>query len=125
MEKGNKIILVLGLLAIAAGVIVYYESSSFRVKATSTEGKVTHVLGSSYKIQYFTADGTEKFCQGSGKNHGFREGNTLTVWYSNDNPDRARFTDRNKVARVLIISGIVGMILGFYPLFMKKKEKNT
>lgn len=125
MEKGNKIILVLGLLAIATGVIVYYEASSFRAKATSTEGKVIHVIGTSYKIQYFTKDGTEKICQGSGKNHGYREGNTLTVWYSNDNPDRARYTDRNKVARVLIISGIVGMILGFYPLFMKKKEKST
>lgn len=125
MEKGNKIILVIGILAIAAGIIVYYEASSFRENAIQTEGKVVHVLGSSYKIQYFTADGTEKICQGSGKNHGFREGNTVNVWYSKDNPDRARYTDRNKVARMLIIAGIVGILLGIYPLFMKKKVNNA
>jgi uncharacterized membrane protein HdeD (DUF308 family) len=123
MEKGNKIILIIGVLAIAAGIIVYYESLSFQAIATSTEGKVVHVLGSSYKIQYFTADGTEKVCQGSGKNHGYREGNTLTVWYKTDNPDRVRFSDRKKAARVLIISGFFGILLGIYPLFIKNKGK--
>jgi uncharacterized membrane protein HdeD (DUF308 family) len=121
MEKGNKIILIIGILSIAAGILVFYEASSFREKAILTEGKVVHVIGTSYKIQYFTEDGTEKVCQGSGKNHGFREGNTVKVWYSKDDHDRARYTDRDKIARMLIIGGIVGILLGVYPLLMRKK----
>src|SRR5512136_266196 len=105
MEKGNKIILVLGILAIAAGVFVIFDSSSFLKKAVLTEGKVVHVIGSSYKIQYFTNDGTEKIYQGSGKTHGFHEGNSVTVWYRTDNPDKVRFTDGKKGAKTLFIAG--------------------
>ncbi len=39
MQQGNRIILVLGILAIAAGIIVYFEASSFQKKARLTEGK--------------------------------------------------------------------------------------
>lgn len=122
MEKGNKIILVLGILAILAGILVSYESTKFCAKATTTEGKVVHVIGSSYKIQYYTTDGTEKIYQGSGKNHGYREGDTLTAWYKSDNPDRVRFSDRKQAVKVLIIAGIVGIALGIYPLFIRKKS---
>lgn len=125
MEQGNKIILVLGILAIAAGVFVILEASSFQKKAVSTEGKVVHVLGSSYKIQYFTDDGTEKIYQGSGKTHGFREGNSVRVWYRTDNPDRVRFTDGKKGAKTLLITGIVCILFGIYPLFLKKKENSV
>jgi uncharacterized membrane protein HdeD (DUF308 family) len=122
MEKGNKIILVLGILAIMAGVFVILEASSFQKKAKVTEGKVVHVLGTSYKIQYFTDDGTEKIYQGSGKTHGFHEGNSVTVWYRTDNPDRVRFTDGKKGAKTLFIAGIVCILLGIYPLFSKKNK---
>jgi hypothetical protein len=121
MEQGNKIILVLGILAIAAGVFVKSEASSFQKKAVLTEGKVVHVLGSSYKIRYVTDDGTEKILQGSGKTHGFREGNSTRVWYRTDNPDRARLSDGKKGAKTLFIAGTVCILLGIYPLFQKKK----
>ncbi len=122
MEQGNKIILVLGILAIAAGVFVIFEASSFQKKATITQGKVVHVLGSSYKIQYFTENGAEKIYQGSGKTHGYREGNSVKVWYRTDNPDRARFSDGKKGAKALFIAGIFCIFLGIYPLFQKKKK---
>jgi hypothetical protein len=125
MEKGNKIILVLGILAIAAGVFVIFNSSSFLKKAVLTEGKVVHVLGSSYKIQYFTSDGAEKIYQGSGKTHGFREGNIISVWYRTDNPDRIRISDGKKGAKTLFIAGIVCLLLGIYPLFIKKKDNSA
>ncbi|HLF34516.1 MAG TPA: DUF3592 domain-containing protein [Cyclobacteriaceae bacterium] len=125
MEAGNKIILILGILAIAAGIFVIFEASSFQKKATQTEGKVVHVLGSSYKIQYFTNDRTEKICQGSGKTHGFREGNSVKVWYRTDNPDRARLTDGRKGAKTLFIAGIACVLLGVYPLFMKKRDNSS
>jgi hypothetical protein len=122
MEQGNKIILVLGILAIAASLVVFFEASSFQKKATLTEGKVVHVLGSSYKIQYYTKDGTLKIYQGSGKTHGFREGNIVRAWYKSDNPDRVRFSDGKKSARTLFVAGILCILLGIYPLIMKKKD---
>ena len=125
MEQGNKIILVLGILAIAAGVFVIFEASSFQKKAKHTEDKVVHVLGSSYKIQYFTEDGTEKIYQGSGKTHGFREGNIVRVWYRTDNPDRVRFTDGKKGAKALFIAGIACILLGIYPLLLKKRNNSV
>jgi hypothetical protein len=120
MEQGNKIILVLGILAIGAGVFVKFESESFRKKAVITEGTVVHVIGSSYHIRYFTNEGTEKIYRGSGKTHGFREGNSVKAWYKSDNPDRVRFSDGKKGARMLFIGGTVCIILGLYPLFLKK-----
>jgi hypothetical protein len=122
MEKGNKIILVLGVLAIAAGVIVSREAASFQKKAVFTEGKVVHVLGSSYSIMYTTMDGTEKTYRGSGKSHGYREGNRVNAWYKADNPDRVRFSDGKKMVRTLFIAGAFCILMGIYPLFMKKKE---
>ena len=121
MEKGNKIILVLGIIAIAAGIFVHYEASSFLGKATLTEGKVIHVLGSSYNISYLIADGTEKVLQGSGKQHGYHEGDIVRVWYRTDNPDRARLSDGRKGTRMLLGAGIVCILLGVYPLFLRKK----
>ncbi len=125
MEKGNKIILVLGILAIAAGVFVNFEASSFLKKATLTEGEVVHVIGSSYHIQYFTKDGTEKIYRGSGKSHGYHEGDIVRAWYKTDNPDRVRFSDGKKGSRTLWIAGIVCILLGIYPLFQKKKVNDA
>jgi hypothetical protein len=125
MEKGNRIILVLGILAIAAGIFVTLDASSFRKKAIYTEGKVVYVLGSSYKIQYFTNDGTEKIYRGSGKTHGFHEGDSVKVWYRSNNPNRARFSDGKKGARTLFIGGLVCFLLGIYPLFLKKKDNSA
>lgn len=122
MEKGNKIILVLGTLAIVAAVFVKFEANSFLKKAVLTEGNVVHVLGSSYRIQYVIGDGTEKVYQGSGKTHGFREGNSVKVWYRTDNPDKIRLSDGKKGSRVLFSVGIVCFLLGFYPLVLKKKD---
>ena len=122
MEKGNKIVLVLGILALTAGVLVLFEASTFLKKAVLTEGKVVHVIGSSYKIRYVTNDGTEKIFQGSGKTHGYREGNSVKVWYRADNPDKVRLSDRKKEAKILFIAGFVCILLGIYPFFLKKKE---
>jgi len=122
MQQGNRIILVLGILAIAAGLYVYFEASSFQKKARLTEGKVVYVLGSSYKIQYVTEDGAEKIKQGSGKNHGFREGASAKVWYRIDNPGKARLSDGKKGGKKIIIAGAFCILMGIYPLFQRKKE---
>lgn len=121
MEKGNKIILLLGFLAIAAGLLIKFEASSFQKKAVLTEGRVVHVIGSSFRIRYLTADGIEKTYQGSGKTHGYHEGDIVKVWYKISNPNRVRFSDRKKESKTVIIAGIACILLGIYPLFMKKK----
>jgi uncharacterized membrane protein HdeD (DUF308 family) len=122
MEKGNKIVLVLGILAIVAGVLVFSEASSFQKNAVLTEGKVVHVIGTSYKIKYFTTDGAENIYQGSRKIHGFHEGDVVKIWYKPDNPSRARLNNGKDVARTILIVGIVCILLGIYPLFQRKKS---
>ncbi len=122
MEKGNKIILVLGILAIAAGIFVLFEASSFQKTAVLTEGKVIHVLGTSYRIQYSIDDGSVKTYHGSRKTHGLREGNSISIWYSTKNPDRVRLSDGKKGARTFIIAGVVCILLGVSPLFLRKKQ---
>ena len=122
MQQGNRIILVLGILAIAAGIAVYFEASSFQGKSTLTEGKVVYVLGSSYRIQFHTPDGAERIIRGSGKTHGYREGNSARVWYRTDNPDRARLSDGKKGGKKIVVAGLVCILLGVYPLFQKKKN---
>jgi hypothetical protein len=124
MTKGNVIILVLGIIAIAAGIFVYFEASSFQKGARLVEGKVVHVIGSSFSIQYVTDDGTVKIKQGSGKTHGYREGANAKVWYRIDNPDRARLSDGKKGSRKIFMAGGFCILMGIYPLFMKKKPEN-
>jgi len=121
MEKGNWIILVMGILAIALGISVYFEASSFQKKATLAEGKVVYVLGSSFKIQYVAGDSAVKIKQGSGKGHSFREGESAKIWYRTDNPDKARITDGKRGGKKIIIFGAVAVLLGIYPLFLRKK----
>lgn len=121
MQQGNKIILVLGIIAIAAGIFVHFEAKAFHKKTRMTEGTVVHVLGSSYRIQYFTNDDTEKIKQGSGKSHKLREGMKKNVWYRTDNPDRAILSGAKKAGNTLFIAGAFCILMGIYPLFMKKK----
>jgi hypothetical protein len=120
MQKGNVIILILGIIAIGAGIFVHFEAKSFHEKTRMAEGKVIYVLGSTYKIQYFTEDGTEKILRGSAKTHGFREGASAKVWYRTDNPDRARLSDGKKAGKTLFIIGAFCILMGIYPLFLKK-----
>jgi hypothetical protein len=122
MEKGNKISLVLGIIAVLTGIFVFGEAAKFQKNATLTQGKVVHVLGSSYKIQYFNEAGQEFIKQGSGKTHGFRQGADAKVWYRADNPGKARLTDGKKGGKKIIIFGALLLLLGTYPIFLKKKE---
>ncbi|MCU0457080.1 MAG: hypothetical protein MUE74_12320 [Bacteroidales bacterium] len=122
MQQGNKIILVIGIIAIAAGIFVYSEASSFQKKAVLIEGKVIYVLGSSYRIAFNTEDGTEKVIEGSWKNNRLREGQGRDVWYLPDNPDKARITNGKKGGKKIVLAGVVCILLGVYPLFVRKRE---
>jgi len=122
MQQGNRIILILGILAISAGICVYFEALSFQKNARLKKGTVVYVLGSSYRIQYIADDGTEKLKQGSGKNHGFREGESTNVWYRTDNPDKARLSDGKKGGKKIFIAGAFCILLGIYPSFKRRQK---
>ncbi len=123
MEKGNKIILILGILALATGIYLTCDDNAFKKKAVFTEGKVVYVLGSRYNIQYFTGDGTEQTLRRSQKTHGYHEGDIVSVWYRNDKPGKARLSDAGKGSKKLFITGAFCILLGVYPLFQKMREK--
>jgi len=47
------------------------------------------------------------------------------MWYRTDNPDKARLTDGKKGSKKIIIAGAFCILLGIYPLFMKKKVNSA
>ena len=122
MQQGNKLILAFGILAIAAGIFIWFEASSFQKKATMTEGKVVYVMGSTFRIQYVTEEGIEKIKQVSQKNNRRREGEKTNVWYLTDNPDKVRISDGMRGGRIVFIAGVFTVLLGIYPLFDRKKR---
>ncbi|HCE57610.1 MAG TPA: hypothetical protein DER09_07295 [Prolixibacteraceae bacterium] len=121
MLKGNKIVLVLGLITLAAGIFVFSREFSFRKKAVQTEGVVVSTIGSTFNVQYFTADGTEKVKRFSAKSNPYRAGDPKNVWYLPENPDRAKLTNDTKGGKTLLKVAFVCLLLGVYPLFIKKK----
>ena len=121
MKQGNKIILVLSIIAFAVGIFVISKELSFRKNAVQTEGKVVSTLGSTFDVQYFTADGIEKTKRFTAKMNTNRAGDAKKIWYLPDNPDKAKLSNGTDGGRPLIIAGLVCVLLGVYPLFMKKK----
>lgn len=122
MLKGNKIALVLGLIALVAGIFVFRSELTFRKKAVQTQGVVISTLGSTFDVQYAIVDGTEKVKRFSTKSNHNRAGDPKNVWYLPENPERAKLTNDTKGGRTLLQFAIVCLLLGVYPLFMKKKE---
>lgn len=122
MKSGNKIILVIGIIALAVGSFVLSRELSFRKNALQTEGTVISTLGSTFHVQYFTTDGTEKVKRFTAKMNPYRAGDTKNVWYLPDNPDRARLSNDISGGKTLIILGLFCLLLGVYPLFMKKTK---
>lgn len=122
MLKGNKIALVLGLIGLVAGIFVFRSELTFRKKAVQTQGVVISTLGSTFDVQYVVVDGTEKVKRFSTKSNHNRAGDPKNVWYLPENPERAKLTNDTKGGRTLLQFAIVCLLLGVYPLFMKKKE---
>lgn len=122
MLKGNKIALVLGLIGLAAGIFVFRSELTLRKKAVQTKGIVVSTLGSTFDVQYVVVDGTEKVKRFSTKSNHNRAGDPKNVWYLPENPERAKLTNDTKGGRTLLQFAIVCLLLGVYPLFMKKKE---
>jgi len=125
MKSGNKIVLIIGVIALVVGSFVISSELSFRKNSLQTEGKIVSTLGSTFHVQYFTADGTEKVKRFTAKMNPYRTGDTKNVWYLPDNPDRVRLSNEPDSGRTLIISGLFCLLLGVYPLFIGKTKSTN
>jgi hypothetical protein len=121
MQKGNKIMLVVGIIVLGIGAYVLSRELAFRKNAVETNGTVISTLGSTFTVQYITNDGIEKTKRFSVKTNTNRAGDAKQIWYLPDNPEKASLTNGTEGGRVLILSGLVCLALGIYPLFQKKR----
>lgn len=124
MYKGNIILFVLCLFAIAAGIAVYFEASAFQKKAKITEGIVDNTRISSYNVKYTSDDGVEHTLRISGKNRR-HTGDKLTVFYRADKTNKARITDGKKGGKKIIIIAIVMILLNLFFVYKNKARTES
>lgn len=122
MYKGNLILLVICLIAMAAGTAVFFEASAYQKKAKVTVGTVNDRRISSYHVIYKSDDGAEHNMYVSAKNNKYNDGEKIKVFYQPNNPDNARITDGKKVGKVIIIIAFVMLLLDFYLIYVNRKK---
>lgn len=122
MNKGTKILLALCLVAIVAGIAVFFEASAFQKKAKVTQGIVENSRMSSYHVIYSSDDGVKHNLYVSQKNNGLKDGDKKKVFYRIDNPDKARITDGKKGGKKIIIIAIVVLLFDFYMIYTNRKN---
>jgi len=122
MNKGTRILLVLCLIAIGAGIAVFFEASSFQKKAKVTEGIVENSRLSSYHVIYTSDDGVKHSLYVSKKNNGLNDGDKINVSYRIDNPDYARINNGKIGGKKIIIIAIVMLLFDFYMIYINRKN---
>ena len=122
MKPGNKIVLVIGIIALLAGSFVLSRELSFRKNAVQTRGVVISTLGSTFDVQYIISDGTETVKRFTAKVNHNRAGDPKIVWYLPENPKRAKLSNGTEGGSILLKVAFVCLLLGVYPLFMKKTK---
>jgi hypothetical protein len=125
MNQGNKILLILCIIALIAGVAVIFEASAFQKKAKITTGIVDNSRISSYHVIYKSDDGVEHNLYISAKNHRRHDRDQIKVFYRIDNPDKARISDGIKGGRKIIIVAIVLLLFDLYLIYTNKKRKKA
>jgi hypothetical protein len=122
MNKGTKILLVLCLIAIVAGIAVFFEASAFQKKARVTEGIVENSRMSSFHVIYSSDDGVKRDLYVSRKNNRLNDGEKIKVFYSIDNPDNARINNGKKGGIKIIIIAFVMLLFDFFMIYNNKKN---
>jgi hypothetical protein len=122
MNQGTKILLVLCLIAMVAGVAVYFEASAFQKKAKVTEGIVANSRISSYHVIYTSDDGVEHDMHISTKSHSHHDGDKIKVFYRIDNPEKARITDGIRGGKKIVIIAFVMLLFDLYMIYTNKKR---
>lgn len=122
MNNGTKILLVLCLITIVAGIAVFFEASAFQKKAKVTEGIVENSRISSFHVIYTSDDGVKRDLYVSRKNNGLNDGEKIKVFYRIDNPDNARINNGKKGGKKIIIIAFVMLLFDFYMIYNNKKN---
>lgn len=122
MNKGTKILLVLCLVTIIAGIAVYFEASAFQKKAKVTEGIVENSRISNFHVIYTSDDGVKHDLYVSRKNNRLKDEEKIKVFYRIDNPDNARITNGKKGGKKIIIIAFVMLLFDFYMIYKNKKN---
>jgi hypothetical protein len=126
MNRGNIILLVICLIAIAVGSAIILEASAFQKTSKVTEGKVVSSDFTYYTVQFFSDDGAERSYRGRhGKPKKYFTGDKVKVFYQADNPDRSRITDGKKSGKKVIGIAILLLILDLYLIYTNKKRNKS
>lgn len=124
MNKGNIIFGVLGLVAIASGILVYMEGSAFQKRAKVAIGVAE--FGIRPKVRYKTDTGEERVYQSSSsKGNKFHTGDKVKVFYLEDEPGKARVTDGRKGGKKIIVVGCVMLLFNIYLIVTGKAREKS
>ncbi|HLP73375.1 MAG TPA: DUF3592 domain-containing protein [Bacteroidales bacterium] len=122
MNKGTIILLVMCLLAILAGIVVYFEASAFQKKARIAEGIVTDTRMSSYHVIFTPDNEAEQNLYISARTHGHHDGDKVRVFYNPDNPAKARITDGKRGGKKIIFWAFVVLVFDLYMMYLNRKN---
>jgi hypothetical protein len=122
MNKGTKILLVLSLIGIVAGIAVYFEASEFQKKAKVTEGIVENRRISSFHVIYSSDDGVKHDLYISQKNNRLNDGDKVKVFYRMDNSTNARINDGKKGGKKIVIISIVLLLFDFFMMYNNRRN---
>jgi hypothetical protein len=127
MKTGNKILFVLCAIAIAAGVIIYFEASAFQKKAKAIFGTVVNAGLSTYEIKFITEDGVEKTYHGNhgGKGRRFHDGERMRVFYMAGDPEKMRISDGVKNGKGVVKVGIVMLLFNILSVYFDRKRTRS
>jgi hypothetical protein len=126
MKPGNKILFVLCGIAIAIGVIIYFEASAFQKTAKITQGVVVNSSMSRYEIKYTSGDGIERTYKGVNGSKGRRhDGDLVKVFYQIDNPDKCRFSDGVKGGKKVVFWGFIMLLFNLVSIYSGRKKDRT
>jgi hypothetical protein len=127
MKTGNIILFVLCAIAIAIGVGIYLEASSFQKKAKVTLGIVANSSLSHYEVKYTSDDGVERtnMRTHSSKGRTYHDGDKVKVFYKIDNPDKCRISDGKKSGKKVVFWSFIMLLVNFLSVYQDRKRDKT
>ncbi|MBK7131641.1 MAG: DUF3592 domain-containing protein [Bacteroidales bacterium] len=127
MNTGNKILLVICGITLAAGVIIYLEASAYQKTAKLTVGTVVNSGMSRYEIKYTSDDGIERNSQRtqSSKGRKYHDGDKVKVFYQVTDPDKCRITDGKRGGKKVVFWGFILLLFNLTMIYLNRKKETT
>jgi hypothetical protein len=127
MKAGNKILFVLCAITIIAGIILYFEGSTYQKTAKLTVGTVVNSTMSRYEIKYTSDDGIERTIQRNQSSKGgrFHDGEKVKVFYQIADPAKCRTSDGKKGGKKVVFWGFILLLFNLTSIYFGKKKETT